>query len=104
MVEYSINAHDEWVGPCHYGMARLQVANGRTATNIGGGGGFANVLNKKSRTADKGWSSSLGENYPLTKYAYSKPRTWTDKCWAGSLTAAARVLVRCNTFSGCAGV
>jgi hypothetical protein len=44
--------------PCHHGMARPQVADGgdafqfwREATNI---------LNKRSRTADKGWSSSLG--------------------------------------------
>jgi hypothetical protein len=46
-----------WV-PCHHGMARPQVADGgddlqiwRVATNI---------LNKQSRTTDKGWSSSLG--------------------------------------------
>jgi hypothetical protein len=48
--------HVSWV-PCHYGMARPQVADGdvlqiwRVA---------ANILNKQSRTADKGWSSSLG--------------------------------------------
>jgi hypothetical protein len=45
------------VGPCHYAMVRLQVADGgwhliwRVA---------ANILNKQSQTADKGWSSSLG--------------------------------------------
>jgi hypothetical protein len=49
--------HVKWV-PCHHGMARHQVTNGgdglqiwRVATNI---------LNKQSRTADRGWSSSLG--------------------------------------------
>jgi hypothetical protein len=45
-----------WV-PCHHGMARPEVADGdglqiwRVA---------ANILNKPSRTADKGWSSSFG--------------------------------------------
>jgi hypothetical protein len=46
-----------WV-PCHQGVARPQVADGgeglqiwRVATNI---------LNKQSRTAGKGWPSSLG--------------------------------------------
>jgi hypothetical protein len=50
--------HVRWV-PCHHGMTRPQVADGgkeglqiqRVA---------ANTLNKQSRTADKGWSSSLG--------------------------------------------
>jgi hypothetical protein len=54
----SINdSHVGWVS-CHHGMARPQVADGgdslqflREATNI---------LNKQSRPADKGWSSSLG--------------------------------------------
>jgi hypothetical protein len=42
--------------PCHHGMARPQVADGdglqvwRVA---------ANILNKLSRTADKGWSYNL---------------------------------------------
>jgi hypothetical protein len=49
--------HVRWV-PCHHGMARPQVADG------GDGLQFwrlaANILNKQSRTADKGWSSSLG--------------------------------------------
>ena len=49
----------------------------------------ANILNKQSWTADKGWTSSLevvqGANnsspykkYLVTKHSYSKPRTWTD--------------------------
>jgi hypothetical protein len=51
--------------PCHQGVARPQVADGdgiqiwRVA---------ANILNKQSRTADRGWSSSLavgrGANKP----------------------------------------
>jgi hypothetical protein len=46
-----------YMGPCHHGMARPRVVEGgdglkiwRVATNI---------LNKQSRTADKGWFSSL---------------------------------------------
>jgi hypothetical protein len=48
--------HVKWV-PCLHDMARPQVADG--------GGGLqiwrvaANILNKQSRTAVKGWSSSL---------------------------------------------
>src|SRR5215469_15581063 len=48
----------------------------------------ANILNKQSQTADKGWSSSLGvgrgaNNSSLkTKFCYEifteKPRAWTD--------------------------
>jgi len=43
---------------CYHGMARPRVADG--------GGGFkiwrvaANMLNKQSRTAERGWPSSLG--------------------------------------------
>jgi hypothetical protein len=49
--------HVKWVH-CHHGTARLQVADR--------GDGFqiwrvaADVLNKQSRTADSGWSFSLG--------------------------------------------
>ena len=46
-----------FVGPCHHGMARPQVADGGTASYIEGS---SNILNKQSRTAYKGWSSSLG--------------------------------------------
>jgi hypothetical protein len=44
--------------PCHHGIARPKVTDG--------GGGLqmrrvpANILNKQSRTTDRGWSSSLG--------------------------------------------
>ena len=37
-------------------MARPQVAGGGTASSMQG---TANILNEQSRTADKGWSSSL---------------------------------------------
>jgi hypothetical protein len=54
-----------WV-PCHHGMARPQVADGdglqiwRVA---------ANILNKQSRAADKGWSSSLGVESGVNKFS-----------------------------------
>jgi hypothetical protein len=49
--------HVRWV-PCHHGMARPQVADG--ADSLQFWRVVANMLNKQSRTADKGWSSSLG--------------------------------------------
>jgi hypothetical protein len=42
----------------HHGMARPQVADGGDALQLWMV--VANILNKQSRTADKGWSSSLG--------------------------------------------
>jgi hypothetical protein len=54
-VNYKRNVR--WV-PCHHGMARLQVADGGDGLQIWKVA--ANILNKQSRTADKGWSSSLG--------------------------------------------
>jgi len=41
------------INSCHHGMARPQVADGGTATNMEVA---ENILNKQSRTADKGWS------------------------------------------------
>jgi hypothetical protein len=46
-----------WV-PCHHGMAGPQVADGRDALQVWRVA--ANILNKQSRTADRGWSSSFG--------------------------------------------
>jgi hypothetical protein len=43
---------------CHYSMARPQVADGGNTLQVRRVA--ANILNKQSRTADKGWSSSLG--------------------------------------------
>jgi hypothetical protein len=45
-----------WV-PCHHGMASPQVADGGDAIQIWRVA--ANILNKQSWTADKGWSSRL---------------------------------------------
>jgi hypothetical protein len=64
-------------------MARPQVADGGDALQLWREA--ANIFNKKSRTADKGWSSSLGvergaltvKNNLVTK-TFTKPRTWTD--------------------------
>jgi hypothetical protein len=49
--------HVRWV-PCHHGMARPQVSDGGNALQVWRVA--ANILNKQSRTANKGWSSSLG--------------------------------------------
>jgi hypothetical protein len=46
-----------WV-PCQHGMGRPQVADGEDSLQFWRVA--ANILNKQSRTADKGWSSSLG--------------------------------------------
>jgi hypothetical protein len=47
----------KWV-LCHHGMARPQFADGGDSLQIWRVA--ANILNKQSRTADRGWSSSLG--------------------------------------------
>ena len=44
------------MGPCHHGTARPQLADGGTASDTEV---TANILNKQSRTADEGSSSSL---------------------------------------------
>jgi hypothetical protein len=51
------DTHVKWV-PCHHGMARPQVADGGDGLQIWRVS--ANILNKQSRTADRGWSTSLG--------------------------------------------
>jgi hypothetical protein len=49
--------HNKFV-PCHHVMARPQVADGGDGLQIWRVS--ASVLKKQSRTADRGWSSSLG--------------------------------------------
>jgi hypothetical protein len=49
--------HFRWV-PCHHGMSHPAVANGGDGLQVWRVA--ANILNKQSRTSDKGWSSSLG--------------------------------------------
>jgi hypothetical protein len=49
------SSHDK--GPFHYGMARPQVADGGTASNMDVA---TNILNEHSVTAYKGWYCSLG--------------------------------------------
>ena len=46
-------------------MAHPQVADGRTASNMEGRIAV-NVLNKQSRTADKGWAPAWGLGEVLT--------------------------------------
>jgi hypothetical protein len=48
--------HVRWV-PCHHGTSLPQVADGGDGLQIWRV--VANILNKHSRTSDKGWSSSL---------------------------------------------
>jgi hypothetical protein len=48
---------DRWV-PSHHGMAQPEVVDGGDDLQIWRVA--ANILNKQSRTADKGWYSSLG--------------------------------------------
>jgi hypothetical protein len=47
-----------YVDPFHHGMARPRIADGGDGLQICRAA--ANVLNKQSRTAYEGWSSSLG--------------------------------------------
>jgi hypothetical protein len=49
--------HVKWVH-CHHGMARPRVADRGYGLQIWREA--ANILHKQSRTADSGWSSSLG--------------------------------------------
>jgi hypothetical protein len=58
-LEYIIESSDrvKWV-PCHHGMARPRVADGGNGLQIWKE--VMSILNKQSRTADKGWSSRLG--------------------------------------------
>jgi hypothetical protein len=56
-VSYLLLTHVGWV-PCHDCMAHAQVADVGDGVKIWRVA--ANILNKQSRTADKGWSSSLG--------------------------------------------
>jgi len=54
---YIASTHVRWI-PCHHNMARSQVAGGGEGLQIWRVA--ANILNKQSQTADRGWSSSLG--------------------------------------------
>jgi hypothetical protein len=64
------SCHVRWV-PSHHGMARPQVADGGDALQVWRVA--ANILNKQSRTPDKGWSSSSGV-WPLGR----PRRRWVD--------------------------
>jgi hypothetical protein len=58
-----------WV-PCHHGMVCPQVADGGNGLQIWRVP--AKILNKQLRTADKGWSSSLGLGVGLTTTHHKK--------------------------------
>jgi hypothetical protein len=76
----------KWV-PCHHGMARPQVADGGEGLQIWRVA--SNILNKQSRTADKGWPSSLGLGGGLTtphlkkivRYEMSQKASDLDGCF-----------------------
>jgi hypothetical protein len=72
--------------PCQHGMARPQVSDGGEGLQTWRAA--ANILNKKSQTAENGWSSSLGvtcvtnnsshqKNKLVTK-CHKGPRTWKN--------------------------
>jgi hypothetical protein len=58
------------VGPCHHGKARPHVADGGDRLRIWRVAAI--ILNKRPRTADKGWSSSLGVGKGLTIHRRKK--------------------------------
>jgi hypothetical protein len=62
VIEPSI--HVKWVH-CHHGMARPRVADRGYGLQIWRVA--VNILNKQSRTADSGWSSSLGFGWESPK-------------------------------------
>jgi hypothetical protein len=62
-------SHVRWV-PCHHGMARPQVPDGRNGLQIWRVA--TDILNKQSWTAKKGWSSSLGLGVGLTTPHHKK--------------------------------
>jgi hypothetical protein len=74
-----------WVH-CHHGMARPRVTDRGDGLQIWRVA--ANMLNKQSRTADSGWSSSLGvgrganspppQNSIFVTNHYAQPRNTTD--------------------------
>jgi hypothetical protein len=57
--KFSKNLLPCYVGPCHHSMARPWIANGGDGLQIWRV--TTNILNKQSREAEKGWSSSLGQ-------------------------------------------
>jgi hypothetical protein len=57
------------VGPCYYGMAHSQIADG---DGLQIWRVTANVLNKHLQTADEGWSFSLGLAEGLTTHHRKK--------------------------------
>jgi hypothetical protein len=66
--------HVKWV-PCHRGMTPPQVADGGDGLQVWRVA--ANILNKQSGTADKGWSSSVGlqTSHRKTSFSYKMLRS-----------------------------
>jgi hypothetical protein len=86
---------------CHHGMARPQVADAGDGLQIWREA--ANILNKQSRTADKGWPSSLGagrrdNNSSVVVCVFVKVVTFQpSRCLA---TIGGFVRIRCLATTG----
>jgi hypothetical protein len=64
LFNFRSSPHVKWA-PCHHdSMACPQIADGGDAVRVWRVA--VNILNKQSRTADNGWSSSLGLGMGLT--------------------------------------
>jgi hypothetical protein len=59
--------------PCHYGMARPRVPDGKDSLQHWRLA--ANILNKQPPTNDKGWSSSLGVGHGTNNPSQKKATT-----------------------------
>jgi hypothetical protein len=68
-----------YLGPCHHGVARPRIAD--TGDGLQIWRVTANILNKQSHTADKGWSSSSGLDERLT--THHRKKQLVTKCYTG---------------------
>jgi hypothetical protein len=81
-IEYLVRPefHVTWVA-CYHGMARPPVAVGEDGLQIWRVA--VNTLNKQSRTADRGWSSSLGVGRGANNPPTLKPLICYEPCHRG---------------------
>jgi hypothetical protein len=80
--QFTSLSNDKWVH-CHHGMARPRIADRGDGLQIWRVA--VNILNKQPRTADSGWSSSLGVGGGIKPYlirlsiCYESPRTASEQ-------------------------
>jgi hypothetical protein len=74
-------SHVKWVH-CHHGVPRPQVADRGDGLQMWRAA--ANIMNKQSRTADSGWSSSLG----VGRGANNPPPIKLNVCYETLYTAS----------------